>query len=1386
MIQSSDLGLFSSSLTKEVIEKSLNFKLTEFQDLCFNKIKTSSVGDHLHIKADTGSGKTLIALFPYLLAQTQSPINFELEKRNPMIHVSGASLFSNGLNKKTATAKSDIEKNDIFSNSSSTLARWKASRKITPANIQIKSDRIHNSQKINSFEPTVETDSNLNSETLFSRGSKSVELIVVVPTRALCQNHKHKFENYFEKLKINKTVAIKNSESRLKPILSRTACPDVIITTPQSLLILLSHKKNKNLLSHLKMAIVDELHVYDKKTFSIIELCLRYLDANSKKKIPLITLSANKISIKKICSIRSRDTRILSLSEPKSRFAILCNKDSSFWNLQCKYEQSTLFRDVFKSNDRSLIFIDSKKSIDFAVSYIAKRKLRLFLPDFMINESQVEIQHFDYAVYHASLSASYRKKVLELFNSGHVRNILTTSALEVGVDLKGVEKVLQIGLPKSSHSLLQRAGRMRHYPYQERSIELYFFKLEQVITFLKWVHSGFIHPSRIMDYEWIKKRLQFEFSIDEKTLETLVSNDFESDGNLNPDLKAAFNETGSSSSKKSNPSMSELQNRIGFKAEFINSSNASESFNGSSLTQGFKLEEPLKDLNTIENDIRLLQQIVEPTPRDADVFQSAFENIFKHDSTSFVESEFETASQTVTKNPYSQSGSTNTSHHQLSKTPPPRSSQVFEHTEDTVIHVIQIFACGELNLSDFLSIFQHSLMFRTWINQRLVKCFQYVLRPETMGLSERIVPKVRLLKDNLVVSDEAVAVKLRYSAGPILSNDQIKVVNRNRKQIAMITEEYAQGLSKGDGIRILGVTYSVLLKNYDSIIVVKQKSLAKNVVWGSSSSSFFTNFNNFSILKLSKLFEHEDLFSPTSDQINSKVKTKNSVDTKPRHSLSSVSRSEERTRFPVFFLSAPRNYLDMYIDFGGTVTNRVLAYLLNKDYQHSIDRQDSRERPAILLSPQFIKLSFHRSMFHNFYETSDLDLSKESFADLDKSNYEIDLRLASSQFTLSESKIRGEVIYTGYFERQSSDFNISSNLMPSTTESKSHLNSKSYSVSKISSDETIKIAPYSKSLDSTYLCSPSNPDSNTGSNTHSNAHSDLDSHSVSDSGSLEKFNSNSNSNAHQTSASRSFVKFDSNSISDAHQTSDSESFENFDSKYSSTPQLCSNPASDSNQSVLSSSELRGAHDNWVCPSPTASENSLKFKQSGPKRPNSFNDSETQKIGAFALKVFQDVCHRLLKNLEPISNISTLETKNAEENLFIQQGNQEINDLQKIIHQVVQNDLKSRSRLKFLQISKLTGEILTDPRRGFREKYLLRNSSNLLFDTLNSYSPNHFLLEISKKQVHRVTEEEIKERLGKVSQILSSLCLARIKDKDITKTYSEPPSLFAALFAEMEK
>lgn len=258
-----------------------------------------------------------------------------------------------------------------------------------------------------------------------------------------------------------------NPEQRRKMIRQP---PDILITTPESLNLLLTSRSGRGLLGTIRILILDEIHALagNKRGAHLITAVERLtLDAGEFQRIglsatvkPLETVAqwlggfcptASGLQPRPVHIVRSADRRDIELvmrtievdpSAPKNvgPSGPGGQEKDAWWDAL----SATLVK-IIQANKSTLVFTNSRR--------MAEKITR------NINESAGEILAYSH---HGSLSKELRLSVEERLKAGELRAIVATSSLELGIDIGALDRVIMIQSPLSVSAALQRIGRSGH------------------------------------------------------------------------------------------------------------------------------------------------------------------------------------------------------------------------------------------------------------------------------------------------------------------------------------------------------------------------------------------------------------------------------------------------------------------------------------------------------------------------------------------------------------------------------------------------------------------------------------------------------------------------------------------------------------------------------------------------------------------------------------------------------------------------------------------------------------------------------------------------------------------------------------------------------------
>jgi ATP-dependent Lhr-like helicase len=230
--------------------------------------------------------------------------------------------------------------------------------------------------------------------------------------------------------------------------------PHILITTPESLYILLTAKKSRAMLQHVKTIIIDEIHAMaNDKRGTHLSLSLERLEAVTLSSPLRIGLSATQKPIEKVARFLAGNNRPLpaivnigharyldvAVEVPQIELGSVASNE--MWDEI--YDKIAELANVHRT---TLVFVNTRRLAERVAHHLAER----------LGEDQV-------TAHHGSLSRKLRLAAEKKLKNGDLKMLVATASLELGIDIGTVDLVCQIGSPRSIAIALQRIGRAGHW-----------------------------------------------------------------------------------------------------------------------------------------------------------------------------------------------------------------------------------------------------------------------------------------------------------------------------------------------------------------------------------------------------------------------------------------------------------------------------------------------------------------------------------------------------------------------------------------------------------------------------------------------------------------------------------------------------------------------------------------------------------------------------------------------------------------------------------------------------------------------------------------------------------------------------------------------------------
>ena len=250
-------------------------------------------------------------------------------------------------------------------------------------------------------------------------------------------------------------TAVRTGDTMMHERRAMLKCPPhILVTTPESLYILLTAERSRAILRDVETVIVDEIHaVADDKRGAHLTISLERLQALSKKTTDRIGLSATQKPIEEIAHFLTGNARPapviidvghkrkldLAVEVPGSQLGPIATNE--MWD-----EIYDRIAELVQQNRSTLVFVNTRRLAERVAHHLAEK----------VGADNV-------AAHHGSLSRKLRLNAERKLKEGEVKVLVATASLELGIDIGTVDLVIQISSPRAIAVALQRVGRSGHW-----------------------------------------------------------------------------------------------------------------------------------------------------------------------------------------------------------------------------------------------------------------------------------------------------------------------------------------------------------------------------------------------------------------------------------------------------------------------------------------------------------------------------------------------------------------------------------------------------------------------------------------------------------------------------------------------------------------------------------------------------------------------------------------------------------------------------------------------------------------------------------------------------------------------------------------------------------
>lgn len=295
-----------------------------------------------------------------------------------------------------------------------------------------------------------------------------LQLIWITPLRSLAKDIARAMREVLAELELDWQVGVRNGDTtQAEKLQQKKNLPEVLLITPESLHLLLAQKGSSALFKTLKCIVADEWHeLLGSKRGVMVELAVSRIKglqkANNNPLLRIWGISATIGNIDEALEVIAPDAttkKVIVRAKMEKKITIKSilpdDIETLPWAGHLGLKLAYKLLPIIEKSKTTLIFINTRGQTEMWYQHLLHIEPEL--------AGRI-------AIHHGSIDFELRNWIEDSLHTGLLKAVIATSSLDLGVDFKPVDTVVQVGSPKGVARFLQRAGRSGHSPGETSKI----------------------------------------------------------------------------------------------------------------------------------------------------------------------------------------------------------------------------------------------------------------------------------------------------------------------------------------------------------------------------------------------------------------------------------------------------------------------------------------------------------------------------------------------------------------------------------------------------------------------------------------------------------------------------------------------------------------------------------------------------------------------------------------------------------------------------------------------------------------------------------------------------------------------------------------------------